>query len=166
MASAEQLPVESAESATAEDLDNETVEKHLIFTILGRLYSFPSRHISEIALFDTVYPLPLMPPYVLGVINRYSVPYALFDIGLLLYQRPGIRKKILVLKDDIDRIAFLIDDVMGIADISSGSFFETERSAGGDDLTDAVCSSFKWNGDNVFVLDVRKILDHVTVTEA
>ena len=59
-------------------------EKYLIFTILDETYALPSRLIGEIALLDTVYPLPLLPPYIPGIINRYSAPYALIDIGLLL----------------------------------------------------------------------------------
>jgi purine-binding chemotaxis protein CheW len=96
-------------------LDTKT-EKYFIFSIFDRKFSFPSKYISEITLFDTVYPLPLMPDFVPGVINCYSVPYALFDIGLLLFNREGRRNKALVLKDSIDKAAFLIDDVCGIAD--------------------------------------------------
>ena len=144
---------------TAENINS---EKYLIFSILDRLYSFPSQHIGEIALFDAVYPLPLMPPYVLGVINRYSVPYALFDIGLLLFKTPGKRKKVLVLKDDIDRIAFLIDDVTGIADVPEGTLLNIERNAESNDVTEAVSASFNWNGGDVFVLDIQRILERVS----
>ena len=140
-------------------------EKYLIFSILGRQYAFESRLIGEIALFDAVYPLPLMPAYVLGVINRYSIPYALFDIGLLLFKTPSPRGKVLVLKDSIDRIAFLIDDVTGIADIPQGELLDTERSTETNDLNEAVSASFNWNGDDVFVLDIRRILAHVAGVE-
>ena len=138
--------------------ETENTEKHLIFTILDRLYTFPSRFISEIAMFDTVYPLPLLPAYVPGVINRYSVPYALFDIALLLFKTPSLRNKVLVLKDDIDRIAFLIDDVHGIADVSQDMLLSVERDVESGDLTEAVSAMFNWNGDDVFVLDIRRIL--------
>jgi len=146
----------------AETPESANDEKYLIFSILDRLYTFPSRLISEIALFDTVYPLPLMPAYVLGVINRYSVPYALFDIGLLLFNTPGRRNKVLVLKDDIDRIAFLIDDVTDIADIPREKVIKVEGSAESGDLTEAVSASFNWNGGDVFVLDIHRILARVS----
>jgi len=133
-------------------------EKYLIFSILGRLYTFPTRLIGEIAMFDAVYPLPLVPPYVLGVINRYSVPYALFDIGLLLFGSPSPRGKVLVLKDNVDRIAFLIDDVSGIADVSQEKLLNVEQSSESDDAAEAVSASFSWNGSDVFVLDLQRIL--------
>jgi len=142
--------------------EGQASEKFLVFSILGKLYSFPSRQISEIALFDTVYPLPMMPSFVIGVVNRYSVPYALFDIGILFHKTPCPRKKVLILKDEIDRIAFLIDDVTGIADIQPENLFITERGAETGELTDAVGATFAWNESNVFVLDVNRILSRVS----
>lgn len=133
-------------------------EKYLIFSILGRQYTFPSRFIAEIAMFDTVYPLPLVPPYVLGVINRYSVPYALFDISLLLFNTPGPRRKVLVMKDSIDRIAMLIDDVTGIADVPQEQLLGIEQGVESNGMTEAVSALFNWNGRDVFVLDIRRIL--------
>ena len=137
-------------------------EKYLIFSILDRQYAFPSRFIGEIALFDAVYPLPLMPAYVLGIINRYSVPYALFDIGLMLFKTASPRGKVLVLKDDIDRIAFLIDDVIGIADVPRENLLNVEQSAESGDLAEMVSASFSWNNSNVYVLDIHRVLSHVT----
>ncbi|MCL2599800.1 MAG: chemotaxis protein CheW [Treponema sp.] len=147
-------------SENAETVGNAD-EKYLIFSILGRLYTFPTRIIGEIAVFDAVYPLPLMPPYVPGVINRYSVPYALFDIGLLLFDTPSPRGKVLVLKESIDRIAFLIDDVSGIADVPRDRLLEIERGPESDDVTETVSASFDWDGSNVLVLDVNRILSRV-----
>jgi len=136
-------------------------ENYLIFSIMNKLYSFPSRFIGEITLYDTVYPLPLMPPYVLGVVNRYSIPYALFDIGILFYNTPSPRSKALIIKDDIDRIAFLIDDVLGITGIQQDKLLNIERNADANDLTEAVLASFNWNGSDVFILDINKILSRV-----
>jgi purine-binding chemotaxis protein CheW len=137
-------------------------EKYLVFSILGRLYAFPSKHVGEIAVFNTVYPLPLMPDYVLGIINRYSVPYVLFDTGALLFKEPSRRGKVLIIKEDIDRIAFLIDDIADIADIMKTQLAEVERNAESGDLTEIISESFKWNNDDVFVLDIRRILNRVT----
>ena len=142
--------------------ENPADEKYLIFSILGKYYTIPSRIIGEIALFDTVYPLPLMPDYVLGIVNRYSVPYALFDVGLLLLQNPTPRGKVLVFKDEVDRIAFLIDDVTDIADVAREKLLTVERSADSNDLAELITASFKWNGSDVFVLDIQRLLSRVT----
>ncbi|MDR2478145.1 MAG: chemotaxis protein CheW [Treponema sp.] len=149
------------DGAVAEAAENAADEKYLIFSILGKYYTVPSRSIGEIALFDTVYPLPLMPDYVLGIVNRYSVPYALFDVGLLLMQNPTPRGKMLVFKDEVDRVAFLIDDVTDIADVARGKLLTVERSADSSDLAELVTASFKWNGSDVFVLDIQRLLSRV-----
>ena len=138
--------------------ENANTEKHIVFSILDRLYCFPSRFISEIAMFETVYSLPLMPVYIPGIINRYSIPYALFDIGLLLFKTPCPRNKVLVLKDDIDRIAFLIDDVAGIADVVPEMLLSVDRSAESEDLMEAVSAMLNWNDSDVLVLDIQRIL--------
>jgi len=155
---------ESMESSNLapETIENANDEKYLIFSILDRRYAIPSRFISELALFDAVYPLPLVPDYMLGIINRYSIPYALLDIGLLLYKTPSPRNKILVLKDNIDKIAFLIDDVIDIPDIPQEQLFSIERKAESDDMSETISASFKWNGEDVFVLDIRRVLTRIS----
>ena len=154
---------ESVETAnfTSETVENANDEKYLIFSILDRRYAIPSRFISEVALFDAVYPLPLVPDYMVGIINRYSIPYALLDIGLLLYKTPSPRGKVLVLKDNIDRIAFLIDDIVDIADIPQKQLLNIERRELYD-ASETISASFKWNGGDVFVFDIRRALSRIS----
>ncbi|MDR1024260.1 MAG: chemotaxis protein CheW [Treponema sp.] len=144
--------------------DNGT-ERYLVCTVLEESYALPSRFIGEIALFDKVYPLPLLPDYVLGIINRYSVPYALLDTGVLIAGRSGLGAKVLVLKEpdpegvpdfeQMDKVAFLVDDVVDIVEIERSLVLpvEGEEEAGG-----LIESSFSWKGNNVLVLDIRGIL--------
>jgi purine-binding chemotaxis protein CheW len=136
-------------------------EKYLIFMILGKLYTFPSRIISEVTAFDTVYPLPLLPDYVMGIINRYSAPYALVDIGLLIQKIPSPRAKVVVLKETVEKIAFLIDDVVDIIDVAQSDLLKLEQGTEVNDTTDIIESSFEWHDTNVFVLNIRQIISRV-----
>jgi len=137
-------------------------EKYLIFPIFGRQYAFPAEIIGEVANCDPLYPLPLLPSYVLGVINRYSIPHALLDTGFLLTETPGPRNEALVIKGDIDHVAFSIDIVSGIANIGPDKLISLTTGSGPHELTSAVCATFKWNGDDVYVLDVRRVLARIT----
>ncbi|MDR3145078.1 MAG: chemotaxis protein CheW [Treponema sp.] len=132
-------------------------ERYLVGMVLGEYYAVPARFIGEIALFDKVYPLPLLPDYVLGIINRYSAPYALLDTGLLLAGRPGQGAKVLVLKETSphgsDSIALLIDDVLDIVEIPSSEQVPVEGDTDG-----LVAASFPWKGKNTLVLDIRGII--------
>jgi len=141
--------------------DNANGEKYLIFSIFNRLYAFPAQDIGEVAKCEPLYQLPLLPSYVLGIINRYSIPYALFDIGFLLTNVPGPRSEALVIKSDIDRVAFSIENVSGIADITPDEMNKIETESGLVELNSAVCASFNWNGAEVFVLDIRRLLARV-----
>jgi len=145
-----------------EMLNSANEEKYLIFPIFGREYAFPAEIIGEVANCDPFYPLPLLPSFILGVIDRYSIPYALLDIGFLLSEMPGPRNEALVIKGDIDRVAFSIDTVSGIASIGPDKLLNLTTGSGPHELTSAVYASFKWNGGDVFVLDVRRILARVT----
>jgi len=147
---------------TTEMLNNANEEKYLIFSIFGRQYAFPAEIIGEVANCNPLYQLPLLPSYILGVIDRYSVPYALFDTGFLLSEKPGPRNEALVIKSDIDCVAFSIDTVSGIASIGPGKLLSLEAGSGTHELTSEVYASFEWNGGDVFVLDVRRILARVT----
>jgi purine-binding chemotaxis protein CheW len=151
-----------AEDRIEDSAETINSEKFLVFSIMDKSYCFPSRLIGEIALFDAVYPLPLMPSYVLGIVNRYSTPYALFDTGLLLKKKPCPRKKVLIFKEEIDRVAFLIDDITAIANIQNHEISAIEKKSDSDEFADEINASFKWNDNDVFVLDVNKIINRVS----
>jgi chemotaxis signal transduction protein len=144
---------------TAETQNSAIEEIYLVFSIFGRQYAFPAKIIGEVAKCDPLYPLPLLPVDVLGVINRYSIPYALFDTGFLLSQMPGPCNEALVIVGEIDRVAFSIDKVTGIASIGSDKLCDVKT--GADKLSSAVYTSFKWNNDEVYVLDVRRLLARI-----
>ena len=146
-------------------------EKYLVFTVLEKQYALPSKLISEVAALEKVFPLPLVPDYVRGIINRYSVPYALIDICFLLMKETSNAKKVIVLKEEVDKLAFLIDDVTDIADIS------IEQDEGGEAADSAVkllkieqeggsipgllCSYFEWKGNQVFCLETSEIISRI-----
>jgi len=142
----------------SETADNANEEKYLIFSISDRHYAFPADVVGEVANCDPVFPLPLLPSYVLGFINRYSVPHALFDMGFLLTNVQGPRNEALVIKGDIDNVAFSIDKVSGIASLTPDKLNHMEAGSRLDEITGTVFASFKWNDADVFVIDIRRIL--------
>ena len=144
----------------SETAENAISEKYLIFAVSDRQYAFPAQVIGEVANCEPFFPLPLLPSYALGVIDRYSVPYALFDIGLLLTNTPGSRNEALVINKEIDQVAFSIENVSGIADITPDKLIKIETS-GPIELNSAVYASFKWNGIDVYVLNIRQLLTRV-----
>ena len=140
-------------------------EKFLIFTVRDGKYALPSRLISEVASLDKVFPLPLIPPYVRGIINRYSVPYALIDLCFLLYKDTSIAKKLIILKKEVDKLAFLIDDMIDIADLSPDKIMkiglDENTDSGGAVDNYAVSGFFEWGGSQIICLDANEIINRI-----
>ena len=132
-------------------------EKYLIFNVREKQYALPSKLISEVAALEKVFPLPLVPDYVRGIINRYSVPYALIDICFLLLGETSSARKVIVLKEEVDKLAFLIDDVTDIADLPPEKLMKIER----EDNADPVGACFEWKGVEVLCLDTAEIIDRI-----
>jgi purine-binding chemotaxis protein CheW len=140
-------------------------EKFLIFAVRDKKYALPTKIIGEVAALDKVFPLPLVPHYVRGIINRYSVPYALIDISYLLFNDTQAAdaplRKVIVLKEELDKLAFLIDDVTDIADLSSESLMKIEQEEMGAASTGAIGAFFEWKGSEVFCLETREIINGI-----
>ena len=138
-------------------------EKYLIFTVRDKLYALPSKIINEVAVLEKVFPLPLVPDYIRGIINRYSVPYALIDISLLLLKDVSNAHKVIVLKEEVDKLALLIDDVTDIADLLPEKLMKTEAegAAPGTSIAGSVSAFFEWKGSHVFCLDAGELISRI-----
>jgi len=133
--------------------ENTIIEKFLIFTIQEKWYALPAKTISEVTVLEEVFPLPLAPEYVRGIINRYSIPYALIDIKFLLINDSSNARKMIVFKEEIDKLAFLIDDVTDIADIPSDQLMKIEQ-----EETALINAYFEWKGNHILCLDIVELL--------
>ena len=145
----------NTESAT----EKLSAEKYLIFTVRDKRYALPSRIINEVTVLEKVFPMPLVPAYVRGIINRYSIPYALIDIDFLFYNEISDARKVIVLKEEIDKLAFLIDDVADIADIFPENLFEIEHEE--NTFAASIKDFFEWKGSHVFCIDAVDLINKI-----
>jgi len=136
--------------------EEKSFEKFLIFTIQEKWYALPAKTISEVTVLEEVFPLPLAPEYVRGIINRYSIPYALIDIKFLLINDISDARKMIVFKDEIDKIAFLIDDVTDIADIPADQLMKIDQ-----EETALISMFFEWKGNHILCLDIGELISRI-----
>ncbi|MDR2733617.1 MAG: chemotaxis protein CheW [Spirochaetota bacterium] len=141
------------------EADSAEAQKYLIFMILEKRYALPSRIISEVAALEKVFPLPLVPPFVRGIINRYSIPYALVDVSLILGGDSAQGSKVIVFKEETDRLALLIDDVVDFADLPPSALMDVDQEAGA--AANLVRAFFEWKGNPVFCLESDELLRHI-----
>jgi purine-binding chemotaxis protein CheW len=150
---------ENTENTTGNAIESATIEKYLIFLIQEKRYALPSKIISEVTVLEKVFPLPLVPDYVRGIINRYSVPYALIDISFLLLNGTSNARKMIVLKEEVDKLAFLIDDVADIADLPSEKLMKIDQEESA--LAGTINAFFEWKGNQVFCLEASEIINRI-----
>ena len=148
-----------SEAVTETGAENTTKEKYLIFAVEDKRYALPSKLISEVAALEKVFPLPLVPEYVRGIINRYSVPYALIDLSFLLLKITSNARKVIVLKEEIDKIALLIDDVVDIADFQTEKLMEIEQDE--KTLAGSVNAYFEWKDHHVFCIEAGELIGRI-----
>jgi len=115
--------------------------------------------INEVAVLEKIFPMPLVPAYVRGIINRYSIPYALIDICFILYSEISTAQKVIVLKEEIDKIAFLIDDVTDIADILPEDILKIEHEE--NTFAASINAYFEWKGSQVFCIDTEDLINKI-----
>ena len=139
--------------------ENTIVEKYLVFTVREKRYALLSKTISEVAALEKVFPLPLVPDYVRGIINRYSVPYALIDLSFLLFNDISNARKVIVLKEDVDKLALLIDDVVDIADLPSDKLMKIEQEETA--LVGSVNAFFEWKDYHVFCIEIGELVSRI-----
>jgi purine-binding chemotaxis protein CheW len=152
----EDLQTESSAGSPAE---SSSEEKYLIFSIRDKHYALPSVMINEVAVREKVFPMPLVPAYVRGIINRYSIPYALIDISYILYNELSNAEKVIVLKEEVDKIAFLIDDVTDIADILPEDILKIEHEE--NTFAASINAFFEWKGSHIFCIDAVDLINKI-----
>jgi purine-binding chemotaxis protein CheW len=134
-------------------------EEHLIFSIRDKYYALPSRMVNEVAVLEKIFPMPLSPAYARGLINRYSIPYALIDLGFFFNNEISNTEKVIVLKDEIDKLAFLIDDVIDIVDVQPENILKIED----DESTSTVSINafFEWKENHVLYIEAEELINKI-----
>jgi len=137
----------------------ENTDEYLVFTVQGKRYALPSKIISEVAALEKVFPLPLVPDYVLGIINRYSVPYALIDLGFLLLGERSDARKVIVFKEEVDKLALLIDDVVDIANLSPENLMKIDSEE--NTSADLAGAFFEWKDNPVLCFETEELIGRI-----
>ncbi len=88
----------------------ESVVTWLVFMAGKDIFALESQEIREIMRNTEIFPLPFVPSYVKGVLNRHGDPYAVIDIEKFLKQNEISENLFLILSDD-SSVAFRISEI-------------------------------------------------------
>lgn len=133
----------------------------LIFTIGNQadgknLYAIPADSVKEILRDATVFPLPFVPPYVNGVLNRYGDPYVVIDSAVLEGKEAQQSMLFIVLNDE-SHTCLRITDVRDFFTASEKDVIHFSE----EELSDYYEGTLKVNNQEVFVLKVQAIIEKV-----
>ena len=145
---------ENLEKEEQKQKDNKSI--WLIFSIGEKRFAIPAENVKEILRDATVFPLPFVPPYVDGVLNRYGDPYVVINPAALEgYEAPQSMLYI-VLNDESHSCLRITDveDFFTAAEKDIVRFSEAE-------ISEYYEGTLKVDGQEVFVLKVKTIIEKV-----
>ena len=152
--------VEQKETLEPEDA-SEVVEKkdgvrHLIFSMNDDSFAIKIAVVKEIVSDLEVYPVPFVPKYVCGFLNRQGEAYTVVDPMVILESKFQKSKKFVLLRNlgqeetDIEEnFSIKITDILDFYDVSE------------DEIEYSECESFLWNQKKVKILDVSAIYNRL-----
>lgn len=148
----------------AENTEKKQADKKdiwLIFTMGNKAdgnnsYAIPADCVKEILRDATVFPLPFVPAYVNGVLNRYGDPYVVIDTSVLEGKEAQQSFLFIVLNDESHTCLRITDvkDFFSASEKDIVHFTEAE-------MSDYYEGTLKINGEEVFVLKVQAIIEKV-----
>ncbi len=151
-------------SGTQEESKKKKVENKstwLIFTIGNdadskNLYAIPAENVREILRDATVFPLPFVPSYINGVLNRYGDPYVVIDSAVMEGKEAQQSFLFIVLNDESHTCLRITDvkEFFTASDKDVVHFSEAE-------LSDFYDGTLKINEKEAFVLKVQAIIEKV-----
>mgnify|MGYP002627267549 CR=1 FL=1 len=133
----------------------------LIFTIGEssdgkNLFAIPAENVKEILRDATVFPLPFVPAYVNGVLNRYGDPYVVIDPAVL-DGKEAQKSFLFIVMNDESHSCLRITDVKDFYTATEKDIVHFTEA----ELSDYYDGTLSINGKDAFVLKVQEIIDKV-----
>ena len=132
-------------------------EKYLLFQSDNLLFGVSAAAVVEIINNYAITPLPLVPDYLLGVINLRGQIIPILDIRSLLGRMPQQNTCIIILQAEDNQIGILVDQVEKMVDVDTSSIFPVPPESN-QELVAGMCSLE--DGQTMLVFDCGRLLTH------
>jgi len=128
----------------------------IIFTLNEKYYAFSSENVEEITTKIPWTPVPQSPAWVQGLVNLRGNVITLINFYKLLSPNDEVKEiwynNIIIVKNDEEKIAFMVDDVAWVLDIEPSAVQQL------DDQTDELVSSVIQVKDQIVsVINMEKL---------
>ena len=143
-----------SEKEVKKQKDNQSI--WLIFTIGEKRFAIPAETVKEILRDATVFPLPFVPSYVDGILNRYGDPYVVINPATLEgYDAP--KSLLFIVLNDESHSCLRITDVKDFFSASEKNIVHFNE----DELSEYYDGTLKVDGEDVFVMNIQAIIEKV-----
>ena len=146
---------DSKSSATVSEKAQEK-ETYLIFSVNESLFAFPSCDVKEILKDSQVFPVPFVPSYIKGVLNRYGDPYAVIDLASLVGEKEQNSSLFVVINDESHSCLKITDvkefysaakkEIVGFSENEFSEFFD---------------GALKIEGKEIFIINLQNFFKKV-----
>jgi len=130
----------------------------LIFSVNTAKYALPSALVQEIVTDEKIFPLPFVPDFVAGLINRHGEPYTVIDPAIIFDEQAQNTSLYLIL-NDTDQNCLRITDIYEFVTIPQKEM----ASFNGLVNNTLFMGSLKINGVEVTVLDSNAIIEKTRI---
>lgn len=131
---------------------NDRNRKFLIFSLQDSLYALDLAQVAEVADPPPMWPIPLAPPYYAGVLSFHGDIVAAMRLSLFLglsdCRQPG---KLVVLRQEVASLAFLVDSVLRIVSEDAVTFGAPPDGA-------FSASTLTFSEDSATLLDLERLI--------
>ena len=140
--------------------------QYLTFTLGGEMYAVGILNVKEIIEYGSLTEIPMMPPFIRGVINLRGAVVPVVDLAARFGGAPsGIQRRTCIVILEIPQeegqghqdIGVMVDAVSEVLDIQSAEI-EPPPSFGAKIRADFIAGMGKVGGRFVIILDIRRVL--------
>lgn len=131
-------------------------EKYLLFLSDSLLFGVRAENVVEIITGHTVTRLPLVPQYVLGIINLRGQIIPIVDIRCLLHHGSSPSDCMIILQSDETQVGILVDRVQKMVDIDTDALLPVPPQ-NAKDLVCGMCSL--GTGETMLAFDCAQLLE-------
>ncbi len=132
----DQVPEEAADIQAEEEQVSKEL-KACTFSVGGEVFSIPMEHVREIAEVSEIFPLPLTPPHVDGIVHLRGVAIPVINIARIkeIIEEQQKIKQLIVVDSDGEKFGIVVNERPDLKTEFSGElidiqkFYETYRVA-------------------------------------
>lgn len=140
-----------------EEIQEASKTTWLIFSIHGKKYAVEATLAKEILRDMDIYPLPFVPEYIKGVINRHGEPYTIVDLSIFLGEEPQDSSLFIVLNLEDNQFCIQISDVLDFHTVDDESIIKVSEAQD----TPFYSGAIEYNGSRVPVILLDKIYNEI-----